>query len=144
MENILSDGHCLSPCTCKHCNAFKNQQVKFWQSSWKVSKMSKFLPVKILCYTVHATDGSNWDSQCYAVKVWYITWHWRVPIRLLFRWLALPHAAPYYTPLVWYAQFIFYNVMADRDQILTSIIHVVSGHYILFTNITLTFVHHLW
>ena len=33
MENILTDGHRLSPCLCKYFNAFINGWVKFWQSS---------------------------------------------------------------------------------------------------------------
>ena len=47
IEIMLIDDHCFSPCTCELCNAFKT--CKFRLSNWK---SSKFLPVKLLCYTL--------------------------------------------------------------------------------------------
>ena len=54
MENILMDGHCLSPCTSKCCNALKIDRTNFdSQAAWKVLEKLKFPLIKILCYAVY-------------------------------------------------------------------------------------------
>ena len=58
-ENILTDGYCLSPYTCKCCIVFKQfEGLNFDGLAGKHQKTSKFPSVKILCYTLY-TDKHN-------------------------------------------------------------------------------------
>ena len=51
-ENILIDGHCLSPYTYKHCIVFKHfNGLNFDGPAGKCQKRQNF-PIKILRYTV--------------------------------------------------------------------------------------------
>ena len=53
MENILTDGHCLSPYTCKCCIVFKQfNGLNFDGLAGKRQKLQNFPPVRILHYTV--------------------------------------------------------------------------------------------
>ena len=58
METILTDGHCLLPCTCKHYNAFKIfWWVKFWLYNSKPLKMT-FPCFKILCLAIEVASNT--------------------------------------------------------------------------------------
>ena len=70
----LTDGHCLSLCTCKRCNDFKSWWVKFWWSSWEALKYQNF-PVKILCYMVYVFMIK---FQGYALTYLYYNTHYNV------------------------------------------------------------------
>ena len=57
MENILTDGPCLSPYTCKRCIVFKQfDGLNFDGVAGKHQKRQKFLPSKF--YTIQYTDIS--------------------------------------------------------------------------------------
>ena len=49
-ENILMDGHCLSPYTCKLCIVFKQFD---WLNFDGLAGASKFPPIKTLRYMVY-------------------------------------------------------------------------------------------
>ena len=53
-ENILTDGHCLSPYTCKQCIVFK--QFDRLNLDGLAGKRQNFPPVKILRYTVYLSQ----------------------------------------------------------------------------------------
>ena len=56
MENILMDGHCLSPYTCKSCIVFKQIDRLNFDGLAGKHKKTKYPPVKILHYTVSESN----------------------------------------------------------------------------------------
>ena len=52
MENILTDGHCLSPYTCKRCIVFKQFDGLNFDGLVGKHQKHQISPVKILCYIV--------------------------------------------------------------------------------------------
>ena len=73
MENILTDGTVFHHAPVNTVMLLNINRLNFDGLAGKCPKcqnfsLSKFCAIRYV----------------HAVKVWYITWHWRVPIRLLF------------------------------------------------------------
>ena len=69
MENILTDGHCLSPYTCKRCIVFKQfDGLNFDGLAGKHQKHQNFPPSKFALYSIckngiHFYLTNNWSGQ---------------------------------------------------------------------------------
>ena len=60
-ENILTDGHCLSPYTCKHCNAFKKfDRLNFDGLAGKRQKSQNFPPLHFCTIQHYCRVKNSW------------------------------------------------------------------------------------
>ena len=55
-EDILTDGHCLSPCICKYCNGFKNFDRLNFDGLARKRQKCEIFPIKNHTYLFFITE----------------------------------------------------------------------------------------